>query len=88
MSQTPTSTTNFVLKTAENIVENVTKLEVVEILEVGGKTTENIVKILVNAGGKPVAIILAIAVLITTLTLPIVVVNFILIKSIYLRKVP
>ncbi|MBD2694721.1 hypothetical protein [Anabaena catenula] len=80
MSQQPTekenlatmsnNTTQF-LATAEKIIGNVTKSEIVEIVQVGTKTTETIFKDLLTSGGKPVAVILAIAVVIVATAIPI-----------------
>jgi hypothetical protein len=53
-------------------MSNITKSEIVEIVEVGTKTTETIFKDLLKSGGKPVSIILAIAVLIIATAIPIV----------------
>jgi hypothetical protein len=75
MSQQPTDKTTKILETAEKIVENVTKSDLVEIVEVGGKTTESIFKDLLTSGGKPVAIILSIAVVIVATAIPIVAFN-------------
>jgi thiamine monophosphate kinase len=72
MSQQPTDNTTKILETAEKIVENVTKSDLVEIVEVGGKTTTTIFKDLLASGGKPVAVILAIAVVIVATAIPIV----------------
>ena len=84
MSQQPTEQENLptqsnnttkLLDTAEKIIDNVTKSELVEIVQVGGKTTETIFKDLLTFGGKPVAVILAIAVLIVATAIPIVAVK-------------
>ncbi|MBO1056831.1 MAG: hypothetical protein HEQ27_10050 [Dolichospermum sp. JUN01] len=84
MSQKPTEQENLptqsnnttkLLDTAEKIIDNVTKSELVEIVQVGGKTTETIFKDLLTSGGKPVAVILAIAVLIVATAIPIVAVK-------------
>ncbi|MEA5550251.1 hypothetical protein VB713_04510 [Anabaena cylindrica UHCC 0172] len=81
MSQQPTEKENLLtqsnnvtklLDTAEKIMNNITKSEIVEIVEVGTKTTETIFKDLLKSGGKPVSIILAIAVLIVATAIPIV----------------
>ncbi|MGM3304943.1 hypothetical protein ACSQ6I_02985 [Anabaena sp. WFMT] len=81
MSQQPTEKENLptqsnnttkLLDTAEKIMSNITKSEIVEIVKVGTKTTETIFKDLLKSGGKPVSIILAIAVLIVATAIPIV----------------
>ena len=81
MSQQPTEKDNLpsqsdkttkLLDTAEKIVDKFTKSETVELTEVAAKTTENIFTVLVTSGGKPVAVILAIAVLIVATAIPIV----------------
>lgn len=69
---TQSNNTTKILETAESIVENLTKSETVELSEVAAKITENIFTVLVKAGGKPVAIILAIAVVIVATAIPIV----------------
>ncbi|MBD2294173.1 hypothetical protein H6G06_11890 [Anabaena sphaerica FACHB-251] len=71
MSQQPTDNTTNILVTAEKIVESITKSETVELSEVAAKTTENIFTVLVTSGGKPVAVILAIAVVIIATAIPI-----------------
>jgi len=72
MSQEPTDNTTKILDTAEKMVENITKSETVELTQVAAKTTENIFTVLVTSGGKPVAIILAIAVVIMATAIPII----------------
>lgn len=71
-SATQSNNTTKILETTESIVENLTKSETVELSEVAAKTTENIFTVLVKAGGKPVAIILAVAVVIVATAIPIV----------------
>ncbi|WP_353929632.1 hypothetical protein WJM97_15120 [Okeanomitos corallinicola TIOX110] len=70
MSQQTTDNTGKILDSAEKIVDNITESEIVELSEVAAKTTENIFTILVSSGGKPVAIILAIAILVATFAIP------------------
>lgn len=80
MSQQPTeenlatqsNNTTKLLDTAEKIIDNVTKSDFVEIVQVVVKTTETIFKDLLTSGGKPVAVILAIAVVIVATAIPIV----------------
>jgi len=81
MSQQPTEQENLatqsnnvtkILDTAEKIIGNTKKSDFVEIFKVGGKTTETIFKDLLTFGGKPVAVILAIAVVIVATAIPIV----------------
>ncbi|MDD1413331.1 hypothetical protein MEN41_01310 [Dolichospermum sp. ST_con] len=80
MSQQPTeenlatqsNNTTKLLDTAEKIIDNVTKSELVEIVQVGGETTKTIFKDLLTFGGKPVAVILSIAILIVATAIPIV----------------
>jgi len=81
MSQQPTEKDNLpiqsdkttkILDTAEKIVDKFTKSETVELTEVAAKTTENIFTVLVTSGGKPVAVILSIAILIVATAIPIV----------------
>ena len=69
---TQSNNTTKLLDTAEKIIDNVTKSELVEIVQVGGKTTETIFKDLLTFGGKPVAVILSIAILIVATAIPIV----------------
>jgi CHASE3 domain sensor protein len=69
---TQSDKTTKILETAEKIVDKFTKSETVELTEVAAKTTENIFTVLVTSGGKPVAVILAIAVLIVATAIPIV----------------
>lgn len=45
--------------------------DTVELAKVGGQTAENIFSILIKSGGKPVAVILATAILIASTALPI-----------------
>ena len=84
MSQQPTEKDNLptqsdkttkLLDNAEKIIGNVTKSELVEIVQVGSKSTETIFKDLLTSGGKPVAVILSIAVLIVATAIPIVAVK-------------
>ncbi|MEH1898499.1 MAG: hypothetical protein V7K94_24980 [Nostoc sp.] len=63
--------TEQLLDIAENITAALSKSETVELVQVGGQTAENIFKVLVQYGGKPVAIILATAVLIAATAIPI-----------------
>ena len=80
MSQQPTkenlttqsNNTTKLLDTAEKIIDNVTKSELVEIVQVGGETTKTIFKDLLTFGGKPVAVILSIAIVIVATAIPIV----------------
>lgn len=72
---TQSDTTTEMLDTAEKIVENITKSEIVELTQVVGETIKNIMTVLVTYGGKPVAVILAIAVLIVATAIPIVAVK-------------
>lgn len=72
MSEQKPDKTTTILKTLEKIIDNVTKSDVVEIVKVATKSAEAICKNLLTAGGKPVAIILSIAVLIVAITIPIV----------------
>lgn len=72
MSQQATDNTTKILDTAEKIVDKFTKSETVELTQVVGETTENIFTVLVKAGGKPVAVILAIAVVMIASAIPIV----------------
>lgn len=69
---TQSDKTTKILETVESMIENLTKSETVELSEVAAKTTENIFTVLVKAGGKPVAMILAIAVVIVATAIPIV----------------
>ena len=64
--------TTKILDTAEKIVDKFTKSETVELTEVAAKTTEKIITVLVASGGKLVAVILAIAILIVATAIPIV----------------
>ncbi|MFN6473204.1 MAG: hypothetical protein RMY36_026540 [Nostoc sp. SerVER01] len=63
--------TEQLLDIAENITATFSKSDTVELVQAGGQTAENIFKVLVQSGGKPVAIILATAVLIAATALPI-----------------
>lgn len=63
--------TEQLLDIAENITAALNKSETVELVQAGGQTAENIFKVLVQYGGKPVAIILATAVLIAATAIPI-----------------
>jgi len=80
MSQQPTeenlatqsNNVTKLLDTAEKIIGNTKKSELVEIVQVGGETTKTIFKDLLTFGGKPVAVILSIAVLIVATAIPIV----------------
>ena len=80
MSQQPTkenlttqsNNTTKLLDTAEKIVDKFTKSEIVELTQVVGETIKNIMTVLVTSGGKPVAVILSIAVLIIATAIPIV----------------
>jgi hypothetical protein len=69
------SDTKTVSEQILDIVENVTaplnQSDTVELVKVGGQTAENIFSILIKAGGKPVAVILATAILIASTALPI-----------------
>jgi|LakMenE01Jun11ns_1017448.scaffolds.fasta_scaffold8361460_1 hypothetical protein len=64
--------TTKILETGEKIVDKFTKSEIVELTQVVGETIKNIMTVLVTSGGKPVAVILAIAVLIVATAIPIV----------------
>lgn len=57
--------------TLKKIVEHLTESDTLEIFKVVAKTIENIFTTLVTSGGKPVAIILSIAILIVALAVPI-----------------
>jgi hypothetical protein len=72
---TQSNNTTKLLDTAEKIVDKFTKSETVELTEVAAKTTENIFTVLVTSGGKPVAVILSIAILIVATAIPIVAVK-------------
>ncbi|MEH2139046.1 hypothetical protein [Nostoc sp.] len=63
--------TEQLLDIAENITAALSKSDTVELVQAGGQTAENIFKVLVQYGGKPVAIILATAVLIAATAIPI-----------------
>ncbi|MFM7364370.1 MAG: hypothetical protein ACKO11_07705 [Cuspidothrix sp.] len=67
--------TTKILETGEKIVDKFTKSEIVELTQVVGETTKNIMTVLVTSGGKPVAVILAVAVLIVATAIPIAVVK-------------
>lgn len=49
--------TEQLLDIAENITAALSKSDTVELVQAGGQTAENIFKVLVQYGGKPVAII-------------------------------
>ncbi|MEH2098012.1 hypothetical protein [Nostoc sp.] len=63
--------TEQLLDIAENITAALSKSDTVELVQAGGQTAENIFKVLVQYGGKPVAIIMATAVLIAATAIPI-----------------
>jgi len=69
---TQSDTTTKILETGEKIVDKFTKSEIVELTQVVGETIKNIMTVLVTSGGKPVAVILAIAVLIVATAIPII----------------
>ncbi|RUS92415.1 hypothetical protein DSM106972_099120 [Dulcicalothrix desertica PCC 7102] len=63
--------TQHILGIVENVTAPLNQSDTVELAKTGGQTAENIFNILVKSGGRPVAIILATAVLIMSTTLPI-----------------
>ncbi|MFM7405398.1 MAG: hypothetical protein ACKO3K_01690 [Cuspidothrix sp.] len=60
---TKSDKTTKILETGEKIVDKLTKSEIVELTQVVGETIKNIMTVLVTSGGKPVAVILSVAVL-------------------------
>ena len=69
---TQSDKTTKILETGEKIVDKFTKSEIVELTQVVGETIKNIMTVLVTSGGKPVAVILAIAVVIIETAIPII----------------
>ncbi|MBW4589015.1 hypothetical protein G7B40_036880 [Aetokthonos hydrillicola Thurmond2011] len=63
--------TQTILNIAENVTELLNQSETVELAKVGSQTTEDIFSMLIQSGGKPVAVILAIAILVASTALPI-----------------
>lgn len=64
-------TTQQILDIAKNVTAPLNQSDTVELAKVGGQTAENIFSILIKSGGKPVAVILATAILIASTALPI-----------------
>ncbi|BAZ10652.1 hypothetical protein NIES4071_24750 [Calothrix sp. NIES-4071] len=70
-NETRLGATQQILDIVENVTAPLNQSDTVELVKVGGQTAENIFSILIKAGGKPVAVILATAILIASSALPI-----------------
>jgi hypothetical protein len=70
-NETILDTTQQILDIAKNVTAPLNQSDTVELVKVSGQTAENIFSILIKSGGKPVAIILATAILIASTALPI-----------------
>ncbi|AKG24033.1 hypothetical protein [Calothrix sp. 336/3] len=64
-------TTEEILDIVKNVTATLSNSDTVELAKTGSQTAENIFNILVKTGGKPVAIILAISILIASTAIPI-----------------
>jgi hypothetical protein len=71
-SETISDTTQQILDIAKNVTAPLNQSDTIELAKVGGQTAENIFSILIKSGGKPVAVILATAILVASTALPIV----------------
>lgn len=70
-SETMSDTTQQILDIAKNVIAPLNQSDTVELVKVGGQAAENIFSILIKSGGKPVAVILATAILVVSTALPI-----------------
>jgi hypothetical protein len=60
-----------ILDIVENVTAPLNQSDTFELVQAGGQAAENIFSIFIKAGGKPVAVILATAILIASTALPI-----------------